>query len=355
MLLSTTSHAQLQEYYGRIITGANDLKTSTCCCGEEAMPPAIRPLLSEIDREVIDRFYGCGSPIPPALTGRTVLDLGCGSGRDVYLVSRLVGEDGYVIGVDMTDEQLIVARRHIDSHTARFGYRQANVDFRQGYIENLKEIGLADNSVDVVISNCVINLSPNKRAVFSEIFRVLKPGGELYFSDIFSARRVPAALKDDPVLHAECLAGAMYVEDFRRLLRDLGCPDYRVVAKRRVSLNNPDIEEKIGMVDFFSMTVRAFKLPDLEDICEDYGQLAIYNGKLAGYPHFFDLDDHHRFLCGKPMLVCGNTAAMLGHTRFAEYFAVTGDRSVHYGAFDCAPAAAKAEDENGNCGGGACC
>ena len=137
MSVGTTTHAQLQEYYGRILSGLKDLKTNACCCGEEAMPRTIRPILKEIDTEIIERFYGCGSPIPSALHGCTVLDLGCGSGRDVYIASRLVGENGYVIGVDMTDEQLEIARKHIDSQTARFGYRKTNVDFRQGYIEDL--------------------------------------------------------------------------------------------------------------------------------------------------------------------------------------------------------------------------
>jgi ubiquinone/menaquinone biosynthesis C-methylase UbiE len=355
MRFSSPSHEQLQEYYGRILAGSKDLKTNACCCSEESMPRAIQQILKELDPEIIERFYGCGSPIPPALEGCTVLDLGCGSGRDVYILSKLVGENGSVIGVDMTGEQLDTARKYIDSQTAQFGYRKANVDFRQGYIENLKELGMEDNSVDVVVSNCVINLSPDKRSVFSEIFRVLKPGGELYFSDIFSRRRVPERFKDDPVLHSECLAGAMYVEDFRRLLRDGGCLDYRVVAESPVTIGNHGIEEKIGMVGFSSMTIRAFKLAGLEDICEDYGQVAVYNGKLAGLPHYFELDDHHRFLCGKPMLVCGNTASMLQNTRFSRYFEISGDRSVHYGAFDCAPASVKEDDPNGACSGGACC
>jgi hypothetical protein len=182
----------------------------------------------------------------------------------VYIVSKPVGENGAVIGVDMTGEQLEIARKHLGSQAARFGYRKANVDFRQGYIENLQELGLADNSVDVVISNCVINLSPDKRAVFGEIFRVLKPGGELYFSDIFSSRRVPEQCKDDPLLHGECLAGAMYIEDFRRLPRAVGCPDYRVVAGSPVTIDNRGSEGKIGMVGFSAMTIRAFKLDILK-------------------------------------------------------------------------------------------
>lgn len=352
---SSPTHEQLKEYYGRVLAGSKDLKTNACCCGEDAMPRHIRTILKEIDDDIIERFFGCGSPIPPALEGCTVLDLGCGTGRDVYVAARLVGENGFVIGVDMTDEQLAIARKHMTTQTRRFGYSKINVDFRQGYIEDLKKLGVADNSVDVVISNCVLNLSPDKPAVFGEIFRVLKPGGELYFSDIFSTRRVPGHLKDDPVLHGECLAGAMYIEDFRRLLRALGYADFRVCAKTRVSIDNHGIEEKIGMVDFFSITIRAFKLPELEDLCEDYGQVAVYNGSLPGHPHFYDLDDHHRFVSGKPMLVCGNTASMLQDTRYAPYFTIIGDRSVHYGAFDCAPASVKAHDSEGNCSGGACC
>ncbi len=221
----------------------------------------------------------------------------------MYIASRLIGQDGFAIGLDMTDEQLEVAGRHIDSQMGRFGYERPNVAFKKGYIEDLKNPGIKDDSVDIVISNCVVNLSPDKPSVFKEIFRVLKPGGELYFSDIFSGRRVPEYLQDDPVLRGECLGGAMYMEDFRRLLRELGCPDYRVVKKRKINFSNPEIGEKIGMVDFYSMTIRAFKLDNLEDICEDYGQVAIYPGTIQEFPHAFELDDHHRFIIDQGSMI----------------------------------------------------
>lgn len=326
---------QLKEYYGRILNSSKDLKTKTCCCDGEPISAGMKDIVSTIAPEILARSYGCGSPIPDCLEGCTVLDLGCGAGRDAFLVSRLVGPEGKVIGVDMTEEQLTVARRHVDGQMRAFGYGKANVEFRQGYMENLDALGLADNSVDVVISNCVINLSPDKRSVFSEIFRVLKPGGELHFSDTFAGRRVPEHFKDDPVLHGECLAGALYLEDFRRLLREAGCPDYRVMQKRTVQLDNPAVEEKIGMIDFYAMTVRAFKLECLEDICEDFGQSATYLGTIPGHPHAWPLDDHHRLVTGKPMLVCGNTAAMLEETRFGRHFRISGDRTVHFGPFDC--------------------
>jgi arsenite methyltransferase len=287
--------------------------------------------------EVKARFYGCGSPIPPALDGITVLDLGCGSGRDCYVISKLVGPQGSVIGLDMTEEQLAVARRHRDHHARRFGW--ANADFRQGYIEDLAGAGIADASVDLVISNCVLNLSPDKPRAFREIFRVLKPGGELYFSDVFADRRVPRALAEDPVLLGECLGGALYVEDFRRLMGQAGCRDARIVSSAPLALTDPEIVRKAGFVGFSSMTIRAFKL-DLEDRCEDFGQVATYRGSLAESPHAFVLDDHHRFQAGKPMLVCGNTADMVSRTRYAGHFTVTGDKSVHYGLFDCGPVSA---------------
>lgn len=345
--------AQVKEYYGKILSSTKDLKTSACC-SVESLPQHQREVLSFIDDEIIEKFYGCGSTIPPALDGCTVLDLGCGTGRDVYLASKLVGPEGFVIGIDMTDEQLSVARKHIDSQMDRFGFNKPNVDFRHGYIEDLAACGVADNSVDVVISNCVINLSPQKERVFSEIFRVLKPGGELYFSDVFADRRLPEALKNDPTLYGECLGGALYIEDFRRLLRSLGCMDYRTLSKRAITIDNPEIAAKVGQVNFFSCTIRAFKLDCLEDLCEDFGQVAIYKGTIPEFPHAFSLDDHHTFYAGKPMLVCGNSAAMVAETRFGAHFMLNGDRSVHFGAFPCGPSPA-ASSSAGPCSGGSCC
>lgn len=178
--MTTDTHLDVRRYYGEVLQSSQDLKTGACCTAE-AMPPHLRALMADLHPEVVDRFYGCGSPLPPALAGMTVLDLGCGTGRDAYLLSRLVGEHGQVIGVDMTPEQLEVARRHQDWHRARYGHAESNVRFVEGYIEDLAACGIADASIDVVVSNCVLNLAPDKAAVFAEIWRVLKPGGELFF------------------------------------------------------------------------------------------------------------------------------------------------------------------------------
>jgi SAM-dependent methyltransferase len=339
----------IRDYYARVLTRSRDLKTGACC-PPDALPAAHRRILDEIHPEVLARFYGCGSPIPPLLDGTTVVDLGCGSGRDAFLAAKLAGPAGRVLGIDMTEAQLAVARRHADAQCRRFGFDRPNVEFRLGYIEDMAAADVADESVDVVISNCVINLSPDKPRVFAEIFRVLKPGGELYFSDVFASRRTPVAWMDDPVLVGECLAGAMYVGDFRRSLRSAGCRDYREVARARVAIEDAEIDAKVGGVEFHSLTVRAFKLDTLEDACEDYGQIATYRGTIPDHPHRFELDPGHAFVTGKPTPVCGNTASMLTETRYARHFEVLGDRSTHYGLFACATSPAGSQET-----GGACC
>ena len=338
----------VKNYYSRVLSTSKDLKT-TACCSAESLPVYMRPIVSMIHEEVRSKFYGCGVPVPSAIEGCTVLDLGSGSGRDVFALSKLVGENGRVIGIDMTDEQIEIAQKYVPYHMDLFQYESSNVELRKGYIEDLGDVGIEDNSIDLVVSNCVFNLSPDKERLYKEIFRVLKPGGELYFSDVFTDRRQPAHFAEDPVLLGECLGGAQYIEDFRRMLAELGCKDYRVVSQAPIAITNEQVEKKTGNVRYYSITVRAFKL-DVEDRCEDYGQVATYKGTIPYCEHVFNLDDHHRFETGKPMLVCSNTALMLSKTRFSEHFDVQGDTSTHYGLFDCG-------DSNLNSGemSAACC
>lgn len=340
-------HLAIRTYYGEVLKSTADLQTGACCTAEALSAP-LRALLAQVHPEVCDRFYGCGAPIPAALEGATVLDLGCGSGRDVYLLAQLVGPTGKVIGIDMTPAQLEIARRHQAWHAERFGF--ANTHFVEGFIEDLASAGIADESVDVVVSNCVLNLSPDKPRVLREIFRVLKPGGEMYVADVFADRRLPPEAARDPLLLGECLGAALYVEDFRRLMASVGCLDVRSCKRAPIELRNPAIEAKVGDVRFESRTIRAFKLA-LEDRCEDYGQVAIYRGTLKDHPHAFELDDHHRFERHRPMLVCGNTADMLSRSRYAPHFEILGDKTRHFGLFDCAPDAASAAPATG----GACC
>ncbi|MCP5161942.1 MAG: methyltransferase domain-containing protein [Hahellaceae bacterium] len=321
----------VQDYYGKQLQHSGDLKT-TACCDISQMPDWLKPLLARIHPEVLSRYYGCGLVCPPLLNGCRVLDLGSGSGRDVYALAQLVGAEGEVVGVDMTDEQLEVAERHKAFHSEAFGYE--NVRFLKGYIERLDELELEDESFDVIVSNCVINLSTDKDAVLASVQRLLKPGGEFYFSDVYADRRVPESVRNDPVLYGECLGGALYWNDFLNLAKAHGFTDPRLVEDRPLEVTDAVLAESIGPVRFFSATYRLFKLASLESDCEDYGQAVIYKGTIPGHTHRFVLDKHHDIETGKVFTVCGNTWKMLKDTRFGEHFDYIGDFSKHYGIFD---------------------
>jgi len=335
MTESDATREKVSEYYGKVLESKKDLKTSACCTAG-SVPEHVRVPLKLIEDEVLDKYYGCGSPIPLVLKGKKVLDLGCGTGRDCFILSYHAGEEGEVIGVDMTDEQLEVANRYLPVQMEKFGFKKGNLRFLKGYIEDLKALGLSDNTFDVVVSNCVVNLSPDKEGVLREVFRVLKEGGEFFFSDVFADRRLPDWTKEDPVLLGECLGGALYRKDFERWARAAGFTDPRVFSSSDIALHDKDVRDKIGFAKFFSMTYRLFKVKGLEDACEDYGQTARYKGTVPFSGDIFRLDEHHAFSKGKSERVCGNTADMLCKTRFKENFEVTGDRSVHRGVFaDC--------------------
>jgi arsenite methyltransferase len=348
----------VKDYYGKTLQGSADLKTDACCT-PAAPPEHLREPLARIHGEVLGRYYGCGLVVPPLLEGLEVLDLGCGAGRDAYLLSALVGEGGVVVGVDMTPEQLSVAERYIDYHRDAFGYSAANVSFRLGYLERLHELGLTDASFDLIVSNCVINLCADKEAVLREALRVLKPGGELYFADVYADRRVPAALRADPVLHGECLSGAMYWRDFLSLAKRVGFTDPRLVEARPLTINDRDIAARLAPAAFSSATYRLFKLPALEPACEDYGQAVIYRGTVPEAPRQFLLDADHHIERGRVFPVCGNTWRMLHDTRFRPHFDFIGNWETHYGPFPgcvaMAPVFARATENLDSTAGGGCC
>ncbi|MEX0840066.1 MAG: methyltransferase domain-containing protein [Parvibaculum sp.] len=344
----------VKEYYGQTLKGSADLKTDACC-DVTATPAHIRSVLSGIHDEVLTRYYGCGLVIPDMLDGMRVLDLGCGAGRDVYALSRLVGEKGAVTGVDMTAEQLAVARAHVGWHTERYGYAHANVDFRDGYIEAIGDLGLEPASFDIIVSNCVINLSPDKRAVLDGAWSLLKPGGELYFADVYADRRLDASLRNDPVLLGECLGGALYWNDFLTLAKEAGFADPRLVADRPLEVTDAAIRRALGPARFFSATYRLFKLEGLESACEDYGQAVIYKGGIQYAEDVFTLDSHHRIEKGRVFPVCGNTYRMLEESRFAPHFDFIGDFSRHFGIFEGCGTQMPFADTGAAATDGACC
>lgn len=338
---------ETKKYYGETLKKSTDLKTNACCTLEE-IPTYVKSKLKNINDNVLNTYYGCGLVIPDCLEKMNVLDLGCGSGRDVYLLSQFVGEDGKVVGVDMTDNQLKIANDNLDYHMEKFGYQTPNVKFVKGNIESLPTLDL-DITFDIVISNCVINLCKNKIKVLNDVFTLLKYGGEFYFSDVYSSQRIPEHLSQDPVLWGECLSGALYWNDFLNIAKRCGFNDPRLVKSSRITVKNKELEAKLGNIKFYSATYRLFKIPDkLESDCEDYGQAVIYKGTIPNNQHYWNLDSHHKIIKNKIFPVCGNTWDMLYCTRFKEHFEFIGNFDYHYGIFDGCGKGIPFKDNNNN-------
>ncbi|NNE27496.1 MAG: methyltransferase domain-containing protein [Saprospiraceae bacterium] len=325
--------AEVQEYYGNALNSSEDLKTNACCTLDPP-PKHVQDALTLVADEVLNKYYGCGLTIPSAIEGLSVLDLGSGSGRDCYILSKLVGERGQVVGIDMTDSQLNIANKYLDYHREQFGYTKSNVQFLKGDIEQLDNLDLAQSSFDMIVSNCVVNLSTDKLKVLSDAYQLLKPGGEMYFSDVYADRRIPQELQNNSVLWGECLGGALYWNDFLNIAKKAGFTDPRAIEDRPITIENDEIQRLVGDIKFYSVTFRLMKIDGLESDCEDYGQAVCYKGGIPENASAFMLDGHHYFPKGKVLPVCGNTYKMLYDTRFKAYFEFYGSWDTHFGIFE---------------------
>ncbi len=238
--------------------GCQSSPFSSCCGSHPNESDAINRLMGysteELDGVVkgANLGLGCGNPtaIGNLKAGEMVLDLGSGGGFDCFLAARMVGENGHVIGVDMTPEMLQKARENAEK------MKSSNVEFRLGEIEYLP---VADNSVDVIISNCVINLSPEKEQVFRDAFRVLKPGGRLAISDMVATAEMPPQLREQALL-AQCIAGAEHVDRIRELLDKVGFQQIKIKLKSySKELVSRWVREEVAEKYVASADIEAFK------------------------------------------------------------------------------------------------
>ena len=213
-------------------------------------------LRSFIPDDVLKISYGCGTPagLETVQTGETVLDIGSGGGIDCFEAARRVGPNGRVIGIDMTDTMLEIARRNAPIVAGKLGYPHSNIEFRKGMADAMP---VEDASVDLIISNCVINLAPDKRKVFREMFRVLKPGGRFTISDIVSDQVVPQYLVHDAAKWGDCLSGALQVQDYIGGMVDAG---FRAVHQIKSGA-----WQSIDGIHFLSVTLTGYKLPPTTD------------------------------------------------------------------------------------------
>jgi SAM-dependent methyltransferase len=241
----------IKERYGKIARG----ETVFCCpsCGPTLTDQCLAVGYTEEDLRLVPELavlgVGCGNPTALAdlKEGETVVDLGSGAGIDVFLAARRVGERGRVIGVDMTEDMVAKGRLLAEQH----GFR--NVEFRLGYIEQLP---VDSGTVDVVISNCVINLTPDKLASFTEVHRVLKPGGRILIADLVTAGELPPDVRASAAAWADCLAGAMEKEAYLATIRRAGFSEVAIVSE--APYEAPGMDERLrGKI--ISVKVRAFK------------------------------------------------------------------------------------------------
>ncbi|XP_026222926.1 arsenite methyltransferase [Anabas testudineus] len=322
-MMSTVNDVQenVKKYYGNRLESSGDLQTSAASCSLSCstVPLSVRDALGMVHPQVTKRFFGCGLPFPAKLEGCRVLDLGSGSGRDCYAFSKLVGQSGHVTGIDMTEELIAASRQYIEYHQKTFGYKEPNVTFVQGYMEKLAEAGIQNDSVDVVLSNCVICLCPDKRAVLQQAYNVLKEGGELYFSDMYASEVVPDHMKQDPVLWGEGMGGSLFWQDLISLASSIGFSTPRLVSASHIVVYNRELYVKAGDIRYASGTYRLFKLPQTSVRCE---AIVTYKGTVADFPDQLDFDSSHCFQKDVAVEVNAEMATILQSSRFFPDFQI---------------------------------
>ena len=385
MIMSQRTETIVRQRYA---AGAKERADKLCCPVEYDSE-----YLKVIPPEVVERDYGCGDPTRHLREGETVLDLGSGTGKICFIAAQIVGPKGRVIGVDMTDEMLEVARRNAPIVAHRIGY--ANVEFRKCRIQDLaldlelldqqlkgspitdaasflaagelaeelrvKHPLIASDSVDVVISSCVLNLvePKSKRHLFDEIFRVLKKGGRAVISDIVSDEEVPEEMQQDPELWSGCISGAFIEEGLLAAFERAGFYGIQILKR------DLDPWRTVQGIEFRSVTIEAFKGKQGE--CFERNQAVIYRGP---FKEVLD-DDNHRMERGKRYAVCDKTYNLYKKSPYRDFFEFV-DPIVEVALaeakpFDCSrtalrrPKETKGQDYdvttevNKCCDGGSCC
>ena len=373
----------------RYAAGAKE-RTDKLCCPVDYD----ENLLKVIPPEVIERDYGCGDPSCYLREGEVVVDLGSGTGKICFVAAQIVGPKGKVIGVDMTDEMLEVARRNAPIVAERIGY--ANVEFRKGRIQDLaldlelldrqlkqtpitnaasflaadelaeelrvKHPLIVSDSVDVVVSNCVLNLvePKSKRQLFEEIFRILKKGGHAVICDIVSDEEVPEEMQNDPELWSGCISGALTEDGFLAAFENAGFYGIQILKR------NAQPWRTVQGIEFRSVTIEAFKGKQGE--CFERNQAVIYRGP---FNEVLD-DDNHRMERGRRYAVCDKTYNLYRKAPYREFFEfvdpVVEVPLAEAKPFDCSrtalrhPKETKGQDYNATtqanskcCDGGSCC
>ncbi len=293
------SRKDVQNFYSKAALTAQE----TLCCPTQYDSGE----LSHIPKEVLEISYGCGSPVGKAglQEGQTVLDLGSGGGIDCFIAAKCVGKTGRVYGIDMTEEMLNVARQNADQVVKNLGYN--NIEFKQGFLEN---IPIEDMSVDLVTSNCVINLSTKKGEVFKEIHRILKNKGRFLIADIISEAEVPEEMRNNKELWGECISGALTLQEFLNFARDN--------QFNGLHIQKDYLWKEVAGIKFYSYTIEGSKFSSRENPCDSNSVFATYAG-----PFDTVVFQGTKFQLGVTVEIDRNTAAMMSSHSYSGQFIIT--------------------------------
>ncbi|MDO4182631.1 MAG: methyltransferase domain-containing protein [Coriobacteriia bacterium] len=320
-----------QDYYDKLAAaqGTDPLATARTRDAEGTMTPLARDVMFNVSAEIKNTFNEYACNVPPLLESCTVVNLCSGSGRDLYVLAQLVGENGKVIGVEPNAARRAIAEKYLTKEIKQFGYAASNVELVAGCPEDLSMI--ASDTADVVYSNCTFNASPDKYAYLCEVQRVLKTGGEFYFTDVFSDCRLDPEIANNIAYRAEYLGGAMYINDFRRLSYLAGFNDPRYLVTNKTILTEEE-QSHYPQAAFATITCRLMNSEVSDDVCENFGEYIAYNGQLPDFPEYFLFDKDIKFPTGKECQVCNNVAAVAAYgSRYAKVFTYKGSQAHHIG------------------------
>tara|TARA_B100000959_G_scaffold271407_1_gene319518 strand:+ start:1425 stop:2387 length:963 start_codon:yes stop_codon:yes gene_type:complete len=303
----------VKEFYSKAALASQP----SLCCPTNYQPEDV----SHIPADVLKISYGCGSPVSKASIkeGQTVVDLGSGGGIDCFIAAKTTGKNGKIIGIDMTDEMLSQAEKSRKFVEKKLGY--SNIEFRKGVLE---DIPVDSDSVDIIVSNCVINLSSIKHKVFEETYRILKNHGRLVISDIVSDSEVPEEMRSDKKLWGECISGAETQQNLIKTAKTAGFYG--------VSIEHDYVWKEVNGIKFSSITFRGWKFTKGKE-CLYKGQYAIYKGPFQNVSD----DDGHTYPAGEPVEICTDTATKLSRQPYSGSFIIIDTSKKEEEIIECGP------------------
>jgi arsenite methyltransferase len=309
-----------QEYHGKDKQSVADIKNRGSTAIHSNMTKMTSDTMGQIHVDIVKGSSG-GVPSLEAVEDCNVLDLlGCVTGRDAFVLSKLVGPKGKVVGIHLKKEQIDMANKYVDYHTKQFEYESPNLEFKQGSLEDLKAVGIPDDYFDLIVSNFVLNLSERKHEALAEAYRVLKNGGELYISDIYSNKQeIPEEARKENQEVSDYISGALYWKDLNKIASELGFSQPILVGSKCLPLRDEEIEKRAG-IQLISATYRIFKLDQKAVQEAGKGAKVIYKGSIVYHEKCLKFAEGIIFPAGKPIHVDASLAAILKTSRFGKHF-----------------------------------